>query len=259
MVVAGVVGLASDVGSAALARLTGGGYSGVLSSNKKIRNQQLTCDPATQGVTEGEGESGIPISGSTSVLYDPSLVTLSGLTFGPGYVGSGLVELRDPPPPGAPAPAHPLFFEPVDRFLKNPKVGIQTGYVQVNYKLTGSAGLMSVPAGFATVDSNGVQGVDTHALTFSYLPGVPDGTQATYQIYADTGKRPSGNRPDSLTALGPDGKPFTLGPSQLSPATVSGSLNTATVPLPPALWTGLATLAALAAGVAWRRRVACSP
>src|SRR5690349_21521596 len=51
----------------------GSGYSGTLSTNPTIRQQQLICDPAE------------PARGSTSVLYDASKVSLIGYQYGPGY------------------------------------------------------------------------------------------------------------------------------------------------------------------------------
>src|SRR6478672_6506612 len=64
----------------ALAKASGGsGYSASLSTNSVIRQQQLICDPAE------------PIAGSTSVLYDASKVTLTGLIPGPGYDNFGFV------------------------------------------------------------------------------------------------------------------------------------------------------------------------
>src|SRR5687767_12710552 len=83
IVAAGVIGLCAESSSAALARRAGGsGYSGQLSSNRAIRKQQLTCDPDD------------PIGGSTSTLYNPAVVTLSNLLFGPGYSGSGVIEVE---------------------------------------------------------------------------------------------------------------------------------------------------------------------
>src|SRR5688500_11874855 len=82
IVAAGVIGVFADSSSAPLPRLAAGsGYSGQLSSNRAIRNQQLTCDPDD------------PISGSTSTVYNPAVVTLSSLLFGPGYSGSGVIEV----------------------------------------------------------------------------------------------------------------------------------------------------------------------
>ena len=51
----------------------GSGYSGTLSTNAATRQQQLICDPNE------------PHQGSTSVSYDPTLVTLAGFQAGPGY------------------------------------------------------------------------------------------------------------------------------------------------------------------------------
>lgn len=260
---AGLLGSVAEVSSAALAKLTGGsGYSGALSRNKSIRNQQLVCDPAA--ASSGANDSGgAPVSGSTSVTYDPTIVSLSGLQFGPGYVGSGLVELKgnltadaSPASPGAAGAAGPsVFLEPISQFMVNP-LGMETGYLQVSYSLqSGTPGHILPPEGYTFIDSNGVDGFDTHALSFTYLEGAPDTAAAAYTIYADPGRRPSGNKADSLTGVGPDGKAFTLGPDQLAPAFVSGSLAPATVPLPPAACMGLATLGGLLVSAKLRRLV----
>src|SRR5690349_3871352 len=49
-------------------------YSGTLSRNATIRQQQLICDPPE------------PIEGSTSVEYEPDKVSLAGFAYGPGYI-----------------------------------------------------------------------------------------------------------------------------------------------------------------------------
>jgi hypothetical protein len=233
-VVAGCMGTFADKSSAGLARLSGGsGLSGNLSRNKAIRHQQLICDP-----TEA------PISGSSSVKYDPCVVSLSGLTFGPGYTGSGFVEEEKV--------CHHrtyTFLQNIKSFLVCPK-GKETGYAQVFFTLNGNPGTMSPQNGFTTEASAGVAGVDTHSLMFTYLPGVPDTTVAKYTIFADAGGRPSGNKADSLTGIGPTGSRFTVGPGQISSATVSGSLA---VPLPPAAWMGSAMLLAMASVTAVRK------
>lgn len=255
-IVTGLLGLSADVSSAALAKASGGsGYSGKLSANPTIRRQQLICDPATPAASAPGNSGGAPISGSTSVTYDPSIVTLSRLAFGPNYFGSALVEVAVSRPAADVAPAFSeTTLEPLDQFLLRP-LGPETGYVQVTYALDGPAGQMSPPPNFTTVDSDGVKGFDTHALMFSYVPGVADTAVAKYTIYADPGGDHSGNKADSLTGMNPDGSTFTLGPGQLSPATVSGSLVVATVPLPPAVWTGLVMLATVMVGVAARKAV----
>src|SRR5947207_6311816 len=73
------------VSSAALADPSSGGYSGKLSRNASIRKQQLICDPTGPGA---------PVSGSTSVSYDPNMVDLVGVQLGTDYAGSGFVEVK---------------------------------------------------------------------------------------------------------------------------------------------------------------------
>ena len=233
-VVAGCLGTFSNSTSAGLAKLAGGsGLSGKLSTNKALRHQELIVDP-----TEA------PISGSTSVSYDPCVVSLSGLSFGPGYSGQGFVEEERT----CDHRTH-FFLQNINSFLVCPH-GRQTGYVQVSFTLSGTPGTISPQQGFTTVASSGVAGFDTHSLMFTYLPGVPDTAVANYTIFADTGMRPSGNHADSLTGIGPNGTKFTVGPGQISSAAVSGSLA---VPLPPAVWTGLAMLLTMASVTAVRR------
>jgi len=232
--VAGCVGIFAGPASAGLAKLSGGsGYSADLSKNKGIRHQQLIVDPAEA-----------PISGSASTTYNPCVVSLSGLTFGPGYTGQGFVEEEKTCDYKT-----RVFLQNINSFLVCPE-GKQTGYVQVDFTLIGTAGTMSPQQGFTPIASNGVAGVDTHSLMFTYLPGVPNTTVAQYTIYADAGHRPSGNKADSLSGVGANGAKFTLGPGQLSSAQVSGSLA---VPLPPAAWTGSAMLLALASVTAVRK------
>src|SRR5687767_5684062 len=106
----------------ALAKAGGGsGYSGCLSTNPTIRQQQLICDPDE------------PRSGSTSVLYDASLVTLAELEYGPGYgpriiedgeftdFVQGYVQVFD---------GETTSLQRIESFLDAP-AGIETGYIQV--------------------------------------------------------------------------------------------------------------------------------
>src|SRR3954447_26964880 len=98
--VAGWFGISAEVSRAALAKRAGGsGLSGQLSSNKAIRRQQLIADPNE------------PDAGSTSVQYDPSTVTLSGLIFGPGFGGSGFVEVRQ---------SEGTSLQDINSFIKSP-------------------------------------------------------------------------------------------------------------------------------------------
>lgn len=220
---AGVLGGSAQIASAAAARSKGlSGYSGVLSSNSSIRQQQLACDPD------------FPISGSTSVIYNPAIVTLGSpdiggagnpLIPGPGYNVSAFVEVvSDGVRRLQPLAAGQAFFP----------AGVETGYVQVIYNLqeSGDPGSVSVPSGFNIVDQDErVDGVDTHALTFTYRGNVSSEIEATYTIFADIGDTHSGNNADFLTAIDDDGNTFTLGPSQLQAAQVRGSV----VPEPASL------------------------
>ena len=272
----GLIAFAAPASSAALAALTGGGTSGVLSSNSKVRQQQLTCDP-----------TGTLLSGMDSVKYDPSVVALTGLDFAPGFTGSAAVEVRGQVSVklsnGCWGKAVKTFLQPLTSFLTCPQ-GQETGYVQVYYKSAGTPQPICVKPGFTELDAAGVKGTDTHDLMFNYRACVNSATLANYTIYADPGNRISGNGTDFLTAVS-NGKVFTLCPSQIAPASVSASLvagpkkqgkgrqgrrgggrrsfhgraradllragvagGTAganAVPLPPAAWTGLAMLAGL--------------
>lgn len=234
----GLIAAGTETASAAAARRQGGsGYSGVLSSNPSLRAQQLACDPD------------FPISGSTSVIYNPAIVSLGSdlgnglgdsLIAGSGYSVTGLVEVVNdgvrrlqPLTPGS-------AFDPV---------GQETGYVQVVYTLLdgGEPGEVSLPQGFGVVDSDeAVDGVDTHAFTFRYVDGVAANIDATYTIYADLGDTHSGNRPDSLTAVDDNGQVFTLTPGQLQAAQVRGNV----VPEP----SSLALLGLCGAALLGRRR-----
>src|SRR5215213_2449542 len=142
----------------ALSKAGGGsGYSGCLSTNPTIRQQQLICDPNE------------PASGSTSVSYNPSLVTLAALEYGPGYgprviqdgeffdVIQGYVEV---------AGNQGTFLQRIESFLDAPQ-GPETGYVQVYFQQTeGQPGQMTPPETNYIDEIAGVEGVDTHALYF---------------------------------------------------------------------------------------------
>ena len=118
----GAVGLFADTTHAALAKASGGsGYSGKLSSNKTVRKQQLICDPATNGPSALA--NGAPKVGSTSVNYDPGIVSLAGLAMSTGYAGSGVVEVTD---------GEATFLQDIQSFLEEP-AGRETGYAQVFY------------------------------------------------------------------------------------------------------------------------------
>src|SRR5438128_3974701 len=98
----------------ALAKAAGGsGYSGTLSTNSVIRQQQLICDPAE------------PLEGSTSVQYEADKVTLRGMVYGPGYIP--LVNLTGAVGIEANGKRQ---LQSLPSFLDRP-LGTETGYVQV--------------------------------------------------------------------------------------------------------------------------------
>src|SRR4051794_16780215 len=92
---AGLIPALCDLSHGALSKATGGsGYSGQLSSNSIIRQQQLICDPAVPvATTPSPFAQGAPVRGSTSVAFDPHVVHLTAVQLGKGYSGSGLVEV----------------------------------------------------------------------------------------------------------------------------------------------------------------------
>lgn len=211
----------------ALAAAAGGsGFSGTLSSNKAVRKQQLICDPAE------------PVSGSISVLYDPGIVNLSGILFGPGYTGTGYIELITG------ESESDVELVEIESYLAEP-FGQPTGYLQVVFSepvipsVAPAAfvphGQITPPTGYTVIDNDGPASVDTHAFFFDYKFGVGDSRVATYTIFADSGERDSGNTSDFLF----DGQ-TTIPYNQIASATVSGSLNA--VPLPAAVWMGGAML-----------------
>jgi MYXO-CTERM domain-containing protein len=227
----------------ALARQKVGGtapiasYSGTLSTNSVIRQQQLICDPPE------------PLRGSTSVQYEPDKVSLSGFAYGPGYGPSflenegqveGFVEVVG---------NNETFFQPIRSFLQNPS-GRETGYIQVFYELlTGQKAGQIAPVGTILDEDPGVgaagEGVDTHQLFFTPLD-LPGLGPATYHIYGDDGIR--GLAPDFLVGLDDSGKQFTVTYDQIHDATV-------TAPEPSGV--ALAGLASL--GLLRRRRRTDSP
>ena len=237
---AAVIGVFTESSPAALAAASGGaGTSGQLSSNRAVRRQQLTCDPDD------------PVRGRLSVAYDPGIVTLSGLDFGPGYEGEASVEVRSGSGNGNGATL--VSFE---RFMRG-DLGAETGFVQVLFfrleNQSSQPGQIPVARGFTTVDAGGVKGVDTHGLFFDYLPGVADRTVAEYTLFAaEAGERPSDNPEDALIGVGDDGREFRVGPSGITPTTVRGSL----IPLPPAVIAGGATLLGIWVVMACRKFLA---
>jgi len=188
----------------AMAKASGGsGYSATLSTNSVIRQQQLICDPIE------------PVVGSTSVLYDASKVTLTGLIPGPGYNNFGFIGLVE-----VKLANGNTVLQPYVAFRNSP-LGQETGYAQVLYKLEGTAGQLSPPAGYTIVEEGGVSGVDTHAFFFALKPGVSTLVEARYQVYAERGNVHTNNRPDGLTTTTGEA----LGPDELTPAFASSNFT----------------------------------
>jgi Ca2+-binding RTX toxin-like protein len=216
----------------AAARAQGGsGCSGTLSTNPTIRQQQLICDPAE------------PLQGSMSVSYDPSQVTLrdtfsndeqqsASIAAGPGYViDEALVEVsRSGDVAGG------TFTTLVPFGALSDTGGFETGYLQVKFHLTGTAGQIE-PSG-TVVDEAGVAGVDPFAVTFNEVePGpiltivdggnlaaaaaaeVPPPDTTSYTIFAAGDNEHSGNAEDFFITN--DGTNTRIGHEDISPATVS--------------------------------------
>jgi hypothetical protein len=242
--VAGVA--APSASSAALARKQVNGtaplasYSGTLSRNSVIRQQQLICDPPE------------PIRGSTSVEYEPDKVSLSGFAYGPGY-GPLVVNQRSVIGYVEVEQNTERFLQDLDSFLVQPE-GRETGYVQVLYSLVDTAGQIT-PGGTILDEDPGLgdpgEGVDTHQFTFTEaaatlpgkvgIEGIIVRGPATYHIYADDGSR--GADADFLVGLDDAGAPFTVTHEGIHDATV-------TAPEP----SGLIVLGLGAMGLLARRR-----
>jgi hypothetical protein len=216
------------------------GVSGKLSTNASIAKQQLICDPASSSEPSAADAAA---AGSVSVSYDPTLVTLTGVTSGPGYFvdfSNSFVELQSTQPieggyaPGTSEGQAYTFLEPLSTFLGEAEhPGTETGYVQVRFQKAaeGSPGL--IQPDYTVVDESGVNGFDTHALTFSLVgggggggaalaaaatqQGTLTGPKATYTVFAATADSHSGNPGDFLEDL--NGNVY--GPGDISPATVS--------------------------------------
>lgn len=239
-----LLSLVAQDGSAAIAKKLGkSGLSGTLSSNKAVRKQQLIADPASEDVTTlgVAGASGAPVRGSTSVRYDPSLVTLSDFVLGPGYYGDAFVEVT--------RGGRSQLVSFAD-FLEGG--GTESGYVQTFFDISngegptnpdlGSPGQISIARGYTQVDQDGPFGTDTHAFLFDVLDGVSDTQIIEYTVYADDGQRPTGNGADYLVGDDGDGE-YRIDPPNITSATVRGSLTA--IPLPAAVWMGGAMLIAV--------------
>jgi hypothetical protein len=211
---------------AALAKAGQGGtaplasYSGTLSGNPTLRQQQLICDPPE------------PVFGSTSVEYEPEKVTLTNFAYGPGYGPQldgnadlvGFVGVVD---------NNENFLQEIRDFITQP-AGRETGYVQLFYQLNGAAGQIT-PGGRIYDEDPGLgapgEGVDTHQFFFTEVTPTPAADNpvgpagiivtgpATYHIYADSGAR--GFREDVLIGRDDAGAEIFFKSGQIGDATVT--------------------------------------
>src|SRR5438093_791940 len=78
---------------------------------------------------------------------------------------------------------------------------------------------MQPQQGFTVVEDGGVDGVDTHALTFALLKDTPIDAAVRYTVFAAPAGSHSDNKSDYLMLN--DGTGRVLGPAELSPAQVS--------------------------------------
>jgi hypothetical protein len=221
----------------------GSGYSGTLSSNPTTRTQQLLCDPTGMG--------------SMSTLYDPSVVTLTGISAIQGFsITSAYVEVSND---GV------TFLESASTFFSSERFGQETGYLQVFFgppPITTAAVGGTIPdgppEGFTMQGHAGVDGQNSHALFFEYLDEASDNAFATYFNYADDGLR--GSEEDTLTARDENGELFTVHHEDISSAFIGAGLTgpaltgTSPVPLPSSAWAGLALMGGLGATKLRRRK-----
>jgi hypothetical protein len=234
---------------AALARAAGQQtrFTARLSSNRAIRKQQLIADPADI------------VGGSASVMYDPRIVSLSAVLDPADFqVVSGFVSVH-------PVNSSVNTLQPLDAYLASHQPGlapadVEAGFVQIFFNRKGTPlapGTSVIPnlPGYATVAEDGATGInDTHALIFDYLPAAGAGEpRAVYTLFATPPIR--GTTADSLVFGDDPDHPVPF--SEIGSARVAGDLGPGlphSIPLPPALWTGLMGLATAGAAIAFGRR-----
>ena len=221
---------------ASFASRLGARYGGTLGSNASTSTQQLTADPVSV------------LRGSTSLSYDPGVVSLSnvfaedGFRITEAYVGvtfdgsesEDLVSLSQ-------------FFSGLAFDFE------ETGYLQVFYakaydETTSYRERRPIESyfddGYRVVDSDGeVSGDNTHTMLFNYL-AEDASTLANYRLYADDGSR--GTSADYLVSV--DDPNFII--RDIEEANVGGAL----VPLPAAFGPGLIGLAGIGFAQLLRRR-----
>jgi len=211
-VLAALVGVICASAESARAALAGHpSYSANLSVNAALRKQQLICDPL-----------GSVFSGSTSTLYQPGRVSLSGLLPVTGFnIVNSYVEVRpfsgqNVEPVKTNGPGGNWLINTSDYFSHGGSANfIETGYLQTFFQRpTGSMDptvknpdtgfTFLAEDGFRDPDTGKIQGDDTHYMFFDVKPGVPLDAPV-YTNFQDTDQRgvyPT-NEPqvDSIRAL----------------------------------------------------------
>ncbi len=180
--------LAPNSAFASFANSLGGAYGGTLRTNKNLRTQQLTGDPASI------------LRGSMSTEYDPSLVSLFEIEPGPVFDITALIGIRllsDPP-------ATERFVSNTQFFSGLPFPYVETGYLQVSFVRKSEAGdvqsIIDPRPGYVLADVDGfIDGDETHALFFEALTSDPTAV-ASYRLYREDGSRHD-VLPDFLTTL----------------------------------------------------------
>jgi hypothetical protein len=185
-------------------------YSASLFGKKNLtatQTQTLTCDPDE------------PLAGSTSTLYDPSIVTVSGFGRGPGYI----VNPNSPFPSGfgielfnAASPNGKALVD-LGQYLDSPVRAGQTGYLRMYFQVSGegvgqTGKLIDDPIwrenhlDYEFLGTDGPVGVDTHYYDFTYL--LPDDPRnAVYTVFAELADKhyiESPQNPGSFSTLESD-------------------------------------------------------
>jgi len=204
-----VMGICASAESARAALAGHPSYSANLSVNAALRKQQLICDPA-----------GSVFKGSTSTLYQPSLVSLDGLNEVNGFLlQQSYVEVRQFTQPTSVIPVRnntngTALIKTSDYFANPRGTFIETGYMQTFFQRSDTSGqtiqnpdpgyTFLAEDGFRTDPTKPIDGDDTHYMFFQLAPGVALDAPS-YTNFADQSNRgfypPGGFQRDTITEL----------------------------------------------------------
>jgi hypothetical protein len=232
-----------------------------------LQLQTLTCDPDE------------PLGGTTSATFDPSIVHIMGFGFGPGYLrgddspfASGFgIEVTDQLTPTG------VALIDLGEFLETPGSFTPTGYLRAFFKISGEGvsqtgkltdqfTFIGNHPDFIPLANDGPLGVDTHYYDFQYNE-MDNSVEADYNVFADTSTTryaftPLGNTTYTLlpndyviTQDAPGLKIYPGGDVPFASASVAGTTaNVSVVPLPAAVWGGMALLGGMGGVKLLRRR-----